>query len=136
MPMMRAARWCAWILLPVVWAGGLRWAVRPMAGPSAHCASAAETGDLSHAGLAHTAPAYAAPAGEGTGVRAPHHCPGCQPGHCPDMAHCLTAGSLAAAPHAPAFDLAGPFTAARPSPDDRPLSANPTPPIPPPQLAL
>lgn len=84
----------------------------------------------------HAPPGLDPRAGNGSTVRAPHHSPGCHPGHCPDMARCITAGSLAAAPHAPAFGLAGPCTSDRSSPDDRPLSANPTPPIPPPQLAL
>jgi hypothetical protein len=137
MTMMRTPRWYVWMLLPVVWAGSLRAAVRPMAGSAAHCASGAEAGvSRVHIGAAHAGSTRAVSGGDPTGVRAPHHCPGCQQGHCPDMAHCLTAGSLATAPHVQAFGLAGPFTSDRSSPDDRPLSANPTPPIPPPQLAL
>jgi hypothetical protein len=66
----------------------------------------------------------------------PHECSHCPAGPCSTLDHCTVAAPIAAA--LGAGFLAAPTSIAAPAlwVSDRPLSANPTPPIPPPQPIL
>ena len=81
----------------------------------------------------------AAPAAAPVSTRpalAAHHCSHCPPSDCSTLNHCVV-GSPAALCLGPAFLLL-PASSARPEPQvsQPPLSANPTPPNPPPQPVL
>lgn len=69
-------------------------------------------------------------------TRRPHECPHCPAQHCSTAYHCSAASPPASAAGGPVLEFP---TSIAPPPlwlSDRLLSANPTPPIPPPQLVL
>ena len=106
------------------------WTPRVSAAPqlAGHCATPSHQARPTGTALASYVPHASS--------REPHECSQCPAEHCSTPDHCTAAAPIAAA--TPSGLLEAPTAIAAPALwiADRPLSANPTPPIPPPQLVL